>query len=76
MSKTKKVFRMLALILANVCLVLGGVYVLFTILDGFNPLLHFISPDFILTKYLDKILIGCGMALGLCSIVALWKTKK
>lgn len=75
MTKTKKFFRGLALILANICLVLGGVYVLFAILDGFNPLLHFLSEDFMLTKYLDEVIIGCAMALGICTIAAVWKKK-
>ncbi|MDD3400058.1 MAG: hypothetical protein PHT58_00295 [Eubacteriales bacterium] len=75
MSKTKKVFRVLALIFANICLVLGAVFILFTILDNYNPLLHFLSPDFLLTKYIKEIIILSSMALGICTLVACWKKK-
>ncbi|MDO4564890.1 MAG: hypothetical protein Q4C04_04680 [Clostridia bacterium] len=76
MTKTKRVFRMLAMIFANALLVIGGVYILFTILDHFNPLLHFISDDFFLTVYIEEVLIGLGIALGVCSIVALWRRRR
>ncbi|MDO4543303.1 MAG: hypothetical protein Q4C01_02015 [Clostridia bacterium] len=76
MPQYKRVFRTLSLIFANMLIVLGCVYILFAILDVYNPLLHFLSDSFFLTMYLEEVMIGLGLALAICSIVSLWRTKR
>lgn len=40
-EKAKKILNVIPQIIANVTIVLSAVYILFYILDGYNPMLHF-----------------------------------
>ncbi len=51
----KRFWNDLAIILASLCIILGGAYTLFKILDGFNPLLNFLTADNFFTKNLSLI---------------------
>lgn len=69
----KKILNVIPQIIANVTIVLSAVYILFYILDDFNPMLHFLGDQVFLTKYLDIILAGLGLVLGILFIVCTWK---
>lgn len=70
---TRKILNVIPQIIANVTIVLSAVYILFYILDDFNPMLHFLGDQVFLTKYLDIILAGLGLVLGILFIVCTWK---
>lgn len=69
----KKLLRLIPQLIANATIVLAMVYILFYILDGFNPMLHFLGEQVFLTKYLDIILAVLALLLGILFIVCTWK---
>ena len=72
-NTAKKILNVIPQIVANVTIVLSAVYILFYILDGYNPMLHFLGDQVFLTKYLDIILACLGLLLGILFIVCTWK---
>ena len=61
MKKKKSVPRWLQIvstIIANAAIVLSIIYIVFYILDGFNPMLHFLGEQVFVTRYLDVIIAG------------------
>lgn len=70
---TRKILNVIPQIIANVTIVLSAAYILFYILDDFNPMLHFLGEQVFLTKYLDIILACLGLLLGILFIVCTWK---
>ena len=64
-EKAKKILNVIPQIIANVTIVLSAVYILFYILDGYNPMLHFLGEQVFLTRYLDIIIAGLGLLLGI-----------
>ena len=61
MKKKRSVPRWLQIvstIIANAAIVLSIIYIVFYILDGFNPMLHFLGEQVFVTRYLDVIIAG------------------
>ena len=59
MSKKKSVPRWLQIsstIVANAAIVLSVIYIVFYILDRFNPMLHFLGEQVVVSRYLDVIM--------------------
>ena len=72
-KKSQKLLNLIPQIIANAVIVLSAVYILFYILDGFNPMLHFLGDQVFLTKYLDIIIAVLALVLGVLFIVCTWK---
>lgn len=76
MKKKKSVPRWLQIvstILANAAIVLSIIYIVFYILDDFNPMLHFLGEQVFVTRYLDVIIAGIALALGILFLICTWK---
>ncbi len=76
MKKKKTIpgwLRVLSTIIANAAIVLSVVYILFYILDGFNPMLHFLGEQVIVSRYLDVIIAGLALVLGVLFLICTWK---
>ena len=77
MKKKKKAlprwFTLISTIVANATIVLSVVYILFYILDGFNPMLHFLGEQVYVTKYLDVIIAALALVLGVLFLICTWK---
>ena len=76
MKKKKSVPRWLQIVstvIANAALVLAVVYIVFYILDGFNPMLHFLGEQVFVTRYLDVIIAGIALLLGILFLICTWK---
>ncbi len=76
MKKKKSVPRWLQVvstIIANAAIVCSVVYIVFYILDRFNPMLHFISEQVIVTQYLDVIMAALALILGVLFLICTWK---
>lgn len=71
----KKFLRISLYILANACIVLNAIYITFTILDSYNPMLHFITGN-IVTKHLYIILPFLSFVFGIFFITYYWLCKK
>lgn len=65
--------QIVSTVIANASIVLSIVYILFYILDGFNPMLHFLGEQVFITRYLDVIIAGLALALGVLFIICTWK---
>ena len=80
MKKKKSVPRWLQIvstIIANAAIVLSIIYIVFYILDGFNPMLHFLGEQVFVTRYLDVIIAGIALLLGILFLtVPRYKDKK
>ena len=66
--KKKSVPRWLQIvstIIANAAIVLSVVYIVFYILDRFNPMLHFLGEQVVVSKYLDVIIAALALILGI-----------
>lgn len=74
-GSTKKFIKVLAVILANVCIVLGALFIMFTILDSYNPNLMFID-GLGFTRHLDIILAACSMVFGILALSLFMAKKK
>ena len=75
-KKKKSVPRWLQIvstIVANAAIVLSVVYILFYILDGFNPMLHFLGEQVIVSRYLDVIIAALALLLGVLFLICTWK---
>ena len=75
-KKKKSVPRWLQIvstIVANAAIVLSVVYSLFYILDGFNPMLHFLGEQVIVSRYLDVIIAALALVLGVLFLICTWK---
>lgn len=76
MSKKKNVPRWLQIastVVANAAIVLSVVYIVFYILDLFNPMLHFLGEQVAVSKYLDVIVAALALILGVLFLVCTWK---
>ena len=76
MKKKKSVPRWLQIVstvVANAAIVLSIVYILFYILDGFNPMLHFLGEQVIVSRYLDVIVAALALILGVLFLICTWK---
>ncbi len=76
MKNKKSVPRWLQIVstmIANAAIVLAVVYIVFYILDGFNPMLHFLGEQVIVSKYLDVIIAGLALVLGVLFLICTWK---
>lgn len=76
MKKKKSVPRWLQIvstIIANAAIVLSIIYIVFYILDGFNPMLHFLGEQVFVTRYLDVIIAGIALLLGILFLICTWK---
>ena len=76
MKKKKSVPRWLQIastIIANAAIVCAVVYIVFYILDRFNPMLHFISDQILVTQYLDVIIAALALILGVLFLICTWK---
>ena len=76
MKKNKSVPRwlqILSTIIANAAIVLSVVYIVFYILDGFNPMLHFLGEQVIVSRYLDVIIAALALILGVLFLICTWK---
>lgn len=76
MKKKKSVPRWLQIastIIANAAIVCAVVYIVFYILDRFNPMLHFISDQILVTQYLDLIIAALALILGVLFLICTWK---
>ena len=76
MSKKRSVPRWLqtvSTVVANAAIVLSVVYITFYILDGFNPMLHFLGEQVAVSKYLDVIIAALALVLGVLFLVCTWK---
>ena len=75
MKKKKSVPRWLQIastIVANAAIVLSVVYILFYILDGFNPMLHFLGDQAVVSRYLDVIIAALALILGVLFLICTW----
>lgn len=75
MKKSKTVPRWLQIvstIIANAAIVTSIVFIVFYILDKFNPMLHFLDQVF-LSRYLDVIVASLALLLGILFLVCTWK---
>ena len=76
MKKKKSVPRWLQIvstIIANAAIVLSIIYIVFYILDGFNPMLHFLGDQVFVTRYLDVIIAALALILGILFLICTWK---
>ena len=76
MKKKKSVPRWLQIastIIANAAIVCSIVYIVFYILDRFNPMLHFLGEQVVVSRYLDVIIAGLALILGVLFIICTWK---
>lgn len=76
MKKKKTVPRWLQIvssIIANATIVLSIVYIVFYILDRFNPMLHFLGEQVFVSRYLDVIIAALGLILGILFLICTWK---
>ena len=76
MKKKKSVPRWLQVastIIANAAIVLSVVYIVFYILDRFNPMLHFLGEQVVVTRYLDVIIAALALLLGVLFLICTWK---
>ena len=76
MKKKKSVPRWLQIvstIIANSAIVLSVVYIVFYILDRFNPMLHFLGDQIFVSKYLDVIIAALALILGVLFLICTWK---
>ena len=76
MKKKKSVPRWLQIVstvVANAAIVLSVVYIVFYILDGFNPMLHFLGEQVAVSKYLDVIIAAVALILGVLFLICTWK---
>ena len=76
MKKKKSVPRWLQIvstIVANSCIVLSVIYIVFYILDGFNPMLHFLGEQVLVSKYLDVTIASLALILGVLFLICTWK---
>ncbi len=76
MKRKKSVPRWLQIvstIIANVAIVCAVVYIVFYILDRFNPMLHFLSDQILVTQYLDIIIAALALLLGILFLICTWK---
>ncbi len=76
MKKKKSVPRWLQIastIIANAAIVFSVVYIVFYILDGFNPMLHFLGEQVLVTRYLDVIIAALALVLGVLFLICTWK---
>lgn len=76
MSKKKTVpywLQIVSTVVANAAIVLSIVYIVFYILDGFNPMLHFLGEQVIVSKYLDVIIASLALILGVLFLICTWK---
>ena len=75
MKKSKSVPRWLQIVstvIANAAIVTSIVFIVFYILDKFNPMLHFLDQVF-LSQYLDVIVASLALLLGILFLVCTWK---
>ena len=75
MKKSKTVPRWLQIVstvIANAAIVTSIVFIVFYILDKFNPMLHFLDQVF-LSQYLDVIVASLALLLGILFLVCTWK---
>ena len=76
MKKKKSVPRWLQIvstIVANAAIVLSIIYIVFYILDDFNPMLHFLGEQVLVTRYLDVIIAALALVLGILFLICTWK---
>jgi len=76
MKKKKSVPRWLQIvstIVANAAIVLSIIYIVFYILDDFNPMLHFLGEQVLVTRYLDVIIAALALMLGILFLICTWK---
>ena len=76
MKKKKSVPRWLQVastIIANAAIVCSVVYIVFYILDRFNPMLHFLDEQVMVTHYLDVIIAALALILGVLFLICTWK---
>ncbi len=76
MKKKKTIpswLRVFSTVIANAAIVLSIVYILFYILDGFNPMLHFLGEQVFVSRYLDVIIAGLALLLGILFLICTWK---
>jgi hypothetical protein len=71
----KKFLRIILYLLANLFIVLGAVYITFTILDQFNPMLLFIEGN-VLTRYLYIVIPALAFVFGILYIIYYWMCRK
>ena len=72
-KKTKRKLLVIPQIIANAAIVLGAVYILFYILDIYNPMYHFLDEHIWITRYLDIIVAVLALLLGILFIVCTWE---
>ena len=65
--------RVFSTVIANAAIVLSIVYILFYILDGYNPMLHFLGEQVYVSRYLDVIIAGLALLLGILFLICTWK---
>ena len=65
--------RIVSTVIANAAIVLSIVYILFYILDGFNPMLHFLGEQVVVSRYLDVIVAALALILGILFLICTWK---
>ena len=76
MKKKNSVPRWLQIastIIANAAIVCSVVYIVFYILDRFNPMLHFLGEQVFVTRYLDVIIAALALLLGIFFLICTWK---
>lgn len=76
MKKKNSVPRWLQIvstIVANTAIVLSIVYIVFYILDRFNPMLHFLGEQVFVSRYLDVIIAALALILGILFLICTWK---
>ena len=74
--KKKSVPRWLQIVstvVANAAIVLSIVYIVFYILVRFNPMLHVLGEQVIVSRYLDVIIAGLALILGILFLICTWK---
>ena len=75
MSKKKSVPRWLQIastIVANAAIVLPVIYIVCYILDRFNPMLHFLGEQVVVSRYLDVIIAALALILGVLFLICTW----
>ena len=76
MKKKKSVPRWLQIvstIIANAAIVLSIIFIVLYIMDDFNPMIHFLGEQVFVTRYLDVIIAGLALALGILFLICTWK---
>ena len=76
MKKKNSVPRWLQIastIVANAAIVCSVVYITFYILDRFNPMLHFLGEQVLISRYLDFIIAALALILGVLFLICTWK---